>query len=259
MEIEGWNGETLSVSWWARALSFGALAGVFLGIIGPFGTYPNPLALRVVHQCIIMLAGTVLAGSLIPLQLRLGLRMGLPRPFVLSVAIIATAAPIAFVAFSVSSWFWGNRVAGVRPDEWYSNALLILTTTLVLWFILETARRAWFAVPIEDPPPLAAAATARPFNGEVLCLQMEDNYVRVHRDNGSHLELMPLRDAIRKFGQPGGLQVHRSYWVAAGAVDAVERNGRNLCLHLKNGIIVPVARNRVAHLRAQAWIGNDSP
>jgi hypothetical protein len=48
----------------------------------------------------------------------------------------------------------------------------------------------------------------------VICLQMEDHYLRVHHDAGSRLELMPLREAIRRYGRRDGLQVHRSWWVA---------------------------------------------
>ena len=87
-----------------------------------------------------------------------------------------------------------------------------------------------------------------------MCLQMEDNYVRVHRAQGSSLELMSLREAIERFGHPGGLQVHRSWWVAAAAVEGAERDTRNWRLRLRNGMLVPVARNRVAAVRAQGWI-----
>lgn len=262
MKIEGWNGEIGRAHWWARALSFGAVMGILFGVIGPFGAYPNPLPQRVLHQSIIMIAGTVLAGLLIPLQLRLGLRAGLPRLFILAIALIITAVPIALVAFSVSSWFWREHIAGFGPGEWYSHALLMLTGAIALWILLEIARSAWTSKQIGSPaasPAGSAENRPEPSVGDVLCLQMEDNYVRVHRDGGSHLELMPLHEAILKFGRPDGLQVHRSYWVSAGAFQRTERRGRNLYLKLTNGLTVPVARNRVANLRACAWIGDDHP
>jgi len=85
---------------------------------------------------------------------------------------------------------------------------------------------------------------------------MEDHYVRVHRASGSTLELMPLQDAIARYGS-GGLQVHRSWWVAADAVVGAERDGRNWRLRLSNGQRVPVARNRIAATRARQLIGPD--
>jgi DNA-binding LytR/AlgR family response regulator len=94
-------------------------------------------------------------------------------------------------------------------------------------------------------PPVIVTERAEP----VLCLQMEDHYVRVHGQSGSTLELMPLKDAIERFGCTG-IQVHRSWWVATGAVSAAERDGRNWRLKLTNGLIVPVARNRIVEARA---------
>jgi DNA-binding LytR/AlgR family response regulator len=93
----------------------------------------------------------------------------------------------------------------------------------------------------------------------VMCLQMEDHYVRVHRASGSILELMPLQEAIARFGGAGGLQVHRSWWVAGAAVAGAERDARNWRLRLTNGLIVPLARNRVAEARARGWIGGEPP
>ncbi len=86
---------------------------------------------------------------------------------------------------------------------------------------------------------------------------MEDHYVRVHRLSGSRLELMPLHEAIARYGQAGGVQVHRSWWVAASAIDGAERDVRNWRLRLNNGLVVPVARNRIAEVRARGWIGED--
>jgi DNA-binding LytR/AlgR family response regulator len=70
------------------------------------------------------------------------------------------------------------------------------------------------------------------------------------------LELMALQDAIARYGRDG-LHVHRSWSVAAGAVVEPARPGRNWRLRLGNGLIVPVARNRVTAVRALGWIGPD--
>jgi DNA-binding LytR/AlgR family response regulator len=78
---------------------------------------------------------------------------------------------------------------------------------------------------------------------------MEDHYVRVHRASGSRLELMPMADAIARYGV-AGIRTHRSWWVAVSAVRAIERDGRNMRLRLDGGLTVPVARNRVAAVRA---------
>ena len=86
---------------------------------------------------------------------------------------------------------------------------------------------------------------------------MEDHYLRIHRLAGSTLELLPLRETIGCFGGADGLQVHRSWWVAAQAVAGAERDARNWRLRLTNGLTVPVARNRVTEARIRGWIGEE--
>jgi len=50
------------------------------------------------------------------------------------------------------------------------------------------------------------------------------------------------------------MQVHRSWWVARGAVEDVLREGRNLRLGLARGIEAPVARAKIAELKDARWI-----
>lgn len=99
----------------------------------------------------------------------------------------------------------------------------------------------------------SAPPITEPLGGEVLALQMEDHYVRVHRPAGSELILMPLGRAIEAV-EADGLRTHRSWWVAAHAVTAVEGNARSMRLRLSNGLVAPVARSAVTHLKAAGWI-----
>ncbi|MFD3262657.1 LytTR family transcriptional regulator DNA-binding domain-containing protein [Phenylobacterium ferrooxidans] len=70
----------------------------------------------------------------------------------------------------------------------------------------------------------------------------------VHTIFGSALILMRLSDAVsRTSGE--GLEVHRSWWVAKGAIRHVSRDGRNLRLNLLNGLEVRVARRAVIRLK----------
>jgi hypothetical protein len=256
MLFEGVNGQIGGPRWWARALSFAAIIGVLMGVIGPFGSYLNPMPLRVLDQVVMTISGTVLAGTLIPLQLGLGRRLGLPWPFSLAVAIVVTAVPIAALSALVSTLIWPWNVAHYHVSNWYFEALLMLTALFALWVILETALGAsrGGAAPIGGDAATPSGIAA----GPALCLQTEDNYVRVHRAQGSSLELMPLHEAIARFGQADGLQVHRGWWVAAAAVQGAERDARNWRLRLVNGLRAPVARNRVVEARARGWLGEDA-
>ena len=59
-------------------------------------------------------------------------------------------------------------------------------------------------------------------------------------------------------GDRRGLQVHRSWWVARDAVRGVQAEWRALSLVLENGLSVPVARSRVAILRDNGWLDEDT-
>lgn len=112
------------------------------------------------------------------------------------------------------------------------------------------------AVPATPPPSPFLDRIPPRLGRDLLALEMEDHYVRVHTGAGSDLVLMRLRDAIAALGGIDGLQVHRSYWVAAAAVDGVERKpDGKLTLRLRNGLRVPVSRSHVAAVRAAGWAG----
>jgi hypothetical protein len=76
----------------------------------------------------------------------------------------------------------------------------------------------------------------------VLALEAEDHYVKVHTDQGSTLLLYRLSDAINDLGIPDGIRVHRSFWVRKSAVSRVAPNGKGMLLTLSNGLEVPVSQ-----------------
>jgi DNA-binding LytR/AlgR family response regulator len=96
-------------------------------------------------------------------------------------------------------------------------------------------------------PPVHSLLDQLPaeLGSQIIALEMEDHYVRVHTALGSALVLV---------GEIEGVQAHRSWWVARGAVDDVLREGCNLRLKLARGIEAPVARAKVADLRDVSWI-----
>lgn len=241
--------------WWARALSFAVILGLLLGIVGPFGSYLNGDVLsRIADWAGMTLLGTVIAGLVVPLAVRVGSRLGLPRAFAMAVGLLLAAVPISIVSALVAGTIWPWQTAALRPLDWYGQTLLVELCVVALWLLVESARRQRSARETNDPARLAAVPDEPPSTNPVLCLQMEDHYVRVHRASGSTLELMTLADAIDRYGAIGGLQVHRSWWVAAESVRGGERDTRNWRLRLANGLLVPVARNRIADVRARGWI-----
>ncbi len=236
---------------WARTLGLAFITGILLGVLGPFGSFLNGnIMLRVFSWTVNVVMGTVMVGVLMPILVRVVMRLQAPLPAALVVAFLIVNVPTSLFSAAFGYWLWPKMIDRVRPEEWYTQSLLISAVIIGLWVLLR------FALDRAAPVPLPQAAPAGNGLEPVLCLQMEDHYVRVHRPSGSTLELMPLREAIERYGQGGGVQVHRSWWVAASAVETSERDARNWRLHLSNGVRVPVARNRVTEVRARGWIGD---
>lgn len=78
--------------------------------------------------------------------------------------------------------------------------------------------------------------------GEVLALAAEQHYLRVHTSAGNALILYRLSQAVSELGGRG-LQVHRSFWVASGAVVRVAGSAAAPRLVLQGGLEVPVSRS----------------
>ncbi len=89
---------------------------------------------------------------------------------------------------------------------------------------------------------------------DLVCLEMEDHYVRVHTAQGNGLILMRMRDAVAELEGFDGMQVHRSYWVAREAIVSTQRDGERALLTLSNGMEIPVSRTRLRQLRELGFI-----
>lgn len=240
-------------AWPALRWIGGAVAlGLLLAALGPFGSYLNDdLAGRAAYWIAAMLLGLLLYGAayrLVTATLPAGSRAWWPA--LIGAALVASV-PEALATRGVALRLWPElaRVDPAWPLWLGQTATLGLLVTIAAALLLRRAGA--MAAGVATPAPVVAAERLA---GDVLALQMEDHYVRVHRPHGSELVLMPLGRAIDSVAAPG-LRTHRSWWVAAHAVVRVEGNARSMQLHLSNGAVAPVARSAVIHLKAAGWIG----
>ena len=248
MRIRDWNGR-FDRGDWLRALGLALAGGIVLGVFGPFGSFLNGnIMLRIFSWTVNLVTGTAIIVAIVPPVVRLFIRLKLGRIAGLVAGLPLATVPATLFSAAFGHWLWPRAVGRVRPEDWYAQSLIVALVMAGLWVLTSLASR-------PSPSPEASPGAETPDPREpVLCLQMEDHYVRIHRPSGSRLELMPLHEAITRYGKGAGLQVHRSWWVSATAVDGAERDVRNWRLRLSNGLEVPVARNRVAEVRAQGWI-----
>lgn len=237
------------LSWAAVAVAAGAL----LAFLGPFGSYRNggPISLAG-YWISAMLLGAALYGTAYGI-VRASIARGSAKwwPVLIGTTLLVSV-PEALVTRTVAFWLWPKLAALPLPlTLWFAQTATIGLCSVV---IVDLVLRRTESGSQEEPAPSPPASS---LVGDVLALQMEDHYVRVHRPTGSELVLMPLRRAMECV-EAEGLRVHRSWWVARHAVSTVEGDARSMRLHLSNGVVAPVARSAIVHLRSSGWITGTS-
>ncbi|TGX42546.1 LytTR family transcriptional regulator [Sphingomonas naasensis] len=141
------------------------------------------------------------------------------------------------------------------PLETWSRALaisavIIVVASLVAWVLLRRP-----AAPAAGVPADGLLGRARVAPEALAAVEAEDHYCRVHRRDG-HSALIHYRfgDALAELAGLDGAQVHRGVWVAAGAVEGAERDGRRWRLRLAGGAAVPVSATYAPEARRRRWL-----
>ncbi len=238
--------------------------GVILALVGPFGSFAAPFGIRLLYWLAMSYAGYFLYFPAMAGATALAPRLQLPEPALWAAACLIVTLPMTAVTWC-ANFIWRAPswpTLDQALDHYFNVFVMGGLVCALFWF----ARQRHRPQPEPEPAPTdetAEAADAAPprllermpphLRTAPIALEMEDHYVRVHTEQGSTLLLMRLRDAIAELdGTPGAL-VHRSWWVARGAVRGVRREGRNIRLQLAGGIEAPVARTQAAGLEAQGW------
>lgn len=253
--------------------------GVFLAITGPFGSIGAPLAERLVtwigfawlgYACYRPMQSVVNWGTRV---------LALPRWSMLAATCLVATVPMTIAVLAINRESFGTLGwPGLEVAMGTYFSVLVIGGAITVLFNLVQGPRGRAAMPVAAPlqhaepapAPTAVPAAAAPLpnplpnpllgqlpadiGSDIVALEMEDHYVRVHTVLGSALVLMRLRDAMALVTEIDGMQVHRSWWVARGAVEDVLREGRNIRLKLPRGLEAPVARAQVTALRDARWI-----
>ena len=259
---------------WGRWRPFLAVlpVGLLLGFAGPFGSYPAyPTAIRYAFWLGLTAAGVVAAvaaDAVLPMtRLRAGaIRTGavalvsaLPMTFVVAWTMSLVQPGRFFTPQQLLALFWG--VAAVQ--------LLVVYATTTTAVTGDDAGAPGCAPAFPKPEaeaipavfPSALLSRLPPGIGsDIIALETEDHYLRVHVVGGSALILMRMADAVTLLDPQLGAQVHRRWWVAQTAVAGVRTEGQKLYLCLIDNTLVPVGRTFSAAAKARfAQVHNIGP
>lgn len=246
------------------------LLGLLIGLLGPFGTFDNPPAIRMLGWMIWLVAGYLFFRPTGVVADWLCEASGLPRFAGRLMALVVASVPVTLIVTMMAMRM--SFAEALRwPDFWTMYLYICLISavaSLAMAALFGRADRTGEPATALPPAPaldvqdqgaptssdLVAALPLPAGFGAVHALKGEDHYVRVIGAGVEELMLMRLRDAIEQLGVADGLRVHRSWWVAREAVASVRRDGRTAVLTLAGGREVPVARDMMPQLRAAGWL-----
>ena len=236
-----------------------------MGVTGPFGTYEHmslgvPLLYFTVLGVLNWLQVIALAawfGRIEPID-------RWPVAWRMALVGLLASVPGTVEIFLVNAWVGRPIPLSALPTLFPENAFLTIAISVVIGLFVEQRLRA--AADAERARVAALPATPNPappdffrrippaLGRDLLALEMEDHYLRIHTALGSDLILLRLPDALAELGSERGLQVHRSWWVAEGAVASAERGAGRLVLKLRNGVNVPVSKTFRDQVKSAGWL-----
>ena len=152
--------------------------------------------------------------------------------------------------------------------EYATTVSLLLPAHFLVWIVLHT--RGWpeaqpSTAPITDTPEETKPDTHEALPdflqragieaiSEVMALEADEHYVRVHHAGGSSMVLHRFGSAIECLPETAGLRVHRSWWVADAAVASASRGGRRWQLSLTTGHKVNISDTYLDAVRQRGWL-----
>ncbi len=238
-----------------RGLAIAAFAGVFLAAAGAFETSEAPVVIRFAYWIGVMLVGAS-AGIVVSALVDLGGWFD-DRPALQGMLIAVTlSVPLTVMIWVITAAAFRGGHFDLADIPMFVGPVFIVTCTMTaLNYLTQRAPPETHAAPAGAAPPRFLERLPVKLRGaEIFAVEAEDHYLRLHTSKGQDLILMRLSDAVAELEGLEGAQVHRSWWVARGAVEDARRGDGRATLTLRDGAKVPVSRAYAKALRASGWI-----
>jgi LytTr DNA-binding domain-containing protein len=230
-------------------------AGGFLSVLGPFDTAGLSLPVRMTYWPIVIVGGGVIGIAIDALVSR---RAHGFWPRLVADSVLMTP-PVTALVWVVSAVMFrppaGRPILGPLIFQVFVISFAVMALRQMAWRGAWTERAAP-PPPVEPIDPSGAfrqRLSAKRRTARLIAVEAEDHYLRVHTDAGDELVTARFGDALLELANLAGYQTHRSWWVAAGAIEAARwRRGRGE-LRLTCGLTVPVSRTYTAVLKREGW------
>ncbi|WP_293345035.1 LytTR family DNA-binding domain-containing protein [Phenylobacterium sp.] len=228
--------------------------GVVMAFLGPFETARQPLSLRFAYWLLCMVGGGLI-GVAIDEPLRRRVSHFWSR---LVAASVLMTPPVTILVGLVNHFMFGDRLGWANLAEPAFQVFVVCIATMCLRQLAwaQAVRPPLLAEPEAPRDPthtFRQRLSAKRRGAELIAVEAEDHYLRVHTDAGQELITARFGDALKELDAAPGFRTHRSWWVATGAIDEVKwLRGRGEA-KLKCGLVVPISRSNAAPLKAAGW------
>lgn len=231
-----------------------AAIGVVMALLGPFETAVRPLSVGLPYWMICMVG-----GGLIGIAIDAPIRRAVDGFWVRLLLVSALMTPpVTLLVWTVSHQMFGGRLTPHNALALGLQVFVVSFATMALrqlaWAQAKPAPAAAPEEPTSDPTAtFRLRLSAKRRNARLIAIEAEDHYLRVHTDAGQELVTARFGDALDELRNAGGFHTHRSWWVAADAIDEVKwLRGRGEA-RLTCGLAVPISRRQAAPLKAAGW------
>ena len=248
--------ETKTVRRWAIDIAFLALAGLLMAFLGPFDSDRAPAGLRFAYWMLCMVGCGLIAIAADEILTR---RLPAIWSRVAAVSVLATP-PASLFVLTTQHLLVGQRFG------WSFYLGLLWQVAPILLVVMTIRALVWRRAPVRvetrtvvAPPLPEAEATfrrrlsARRRTARLIAVEADDHYLKVHTDAGTELVTLRFADALEELALAHGWRVHRSWWVAADAVEEVRWRRGGGEARLTGGLAVPVSRTYGPVLRDAGW------
>jgi hypothetical protein len=246
-------------AFWRRAtleLALLLAMALFMAAIGPYGTGTLPPPRALLYWFVCMVGGGLIG---IALDETLGRRAGSFWPR-LAVSSLGMTPLVTLLVLFVGYFLARQSLTPGRYLGLLWQVLVVCAPVMALRALVWRRPRTVVQTRVVVAPPLPEAEaafrrrlSARRRAARLIAVEAHDHYLRVHTDAGAELVTARFAEALEELAAAHGFRTHRSWWVAADAIEAVRwRRGVGEA-RLAGGMIAPVSRSRAGALKAAGW------
>lgn len=240
----------------ATDLAILAAIGLLMGTLSPYGVIIAPIGLHYLYWLVAIVGGGIIG---LAVEHLLDRRIAARWPRVLAVSLAMTP-PVTLFVLGANRLMLGDRsdfVPAYLGLLWqvFALSLPIMAVRALVWRdpVIETRTL------VELPLPEAEATFRRRLSAKrrtarLIAVEAHDHYLRVHTDAGSELVTMRFASALAELARAHGYRVHRSWWVAADAIESVRWHRGGGVARLVGEIEAPVSRTYRPLLKEAGWL-----